>query len=350
MELTDNVNIVEIEPLIAPEALKAELPMSESHTRVVLEGRRSIQRILAGDDARRMAIVGPCSVHDPDAALEFARRLRRLQDQVGERVVLVMRAYFEKPRTSVGWKGMLYDPYLDNSDDMQEGFRRARRLLLAVAELGLPSATELLDPIVPQYLCDLVSWAAIGARTTESQIHRQMASGLSMPIGFKNSTDGTLASAIDGIRAARSPHAFLGITGEGRVAKATTRGNRYGHLVHRGGVAGPNYAAEYVAFTEVLMRKAGLPARILIDCSHDNSRKDPKRQATVFLDVVEQLRAGNRSIVGTMLESFLEEGNQPLCQPPSGLKYGLSITDKCLGWEETEGLIRKLDEALASLF
>jgi 3-deoxy-7-phosphoheptulonate synthase len=250
-----------------------------------------------------------------------------------------MRAYFEKPRTTLGWKGMLYDPYLDNSYNIEEGFRRARDLLLSIAKLGISTATEFLDPIVPQYIADLVSWAAIGARTTESQIHRQMASGLSMPVGFKNSMDGNLTTAVDAIRAASSPHSFMGIDGNGKVIIAETRGNKYGHLVMRGGSGGSNYSSEYVAFAEVLLHKANVPTGILIDCSHANSNKDHKRQREALFDVAEQIREGNRLIAGVMLESFLGEGNQSF-DTSENLEYGISLTDKCIGWEETEELIR----------
>ncbi|MHC4147156.1 MAG: 3-deoxy-7-phosphoheptulonate synthase [Planctomycetota bacterium] len=270
---------------------------------------------LADRDKRRMVIAGPCSLHDRQATLEYAGRLRELQDEIGEKILVIMRAYFEKPRTTLGWKGMLYDPFLDNSYNIEEGFRRARGLLLAIGELGLPTATEFLDPIVPQYMADLVSWAAIGARTAESQIHRQMASGLSMPVGFKNSTDGNLTAAVDAIKAAQSPHSFMGINADGQVVIAETRGNKYGHLVMRGGSQGPNYGSEYVAFAGVLLRKASVSCGILIDCSHANSGKIPERQREVLFDVAEQIKQGNCSIAGVMLESFLAEGNQQPGKP-----------------------------------
>ncbi len=345
MEQTDNLNILQFKPLITPNELKKELPKTEGAARVVAISRQSIQDILANRDKRRIVIAGPCSLHDRKATLEYAGRLRELQDEVSEKILLIMRTYFEKPRTTLGWKGMLYDPFLDNSYNIEEGFRRARGLLLSIGELGLPTATELLDPIVPQYMADLVSWAAIGARTTESQIHRQMASGLSMPVGFKNSTDGNLTAAIDAIKAAQSPHSFMGINADGQVVIAETRGNKYGHLVMRGGSQGPNYGSEYVAFAGVLLHKAGVPCGILIDCSHANSGKAHERQRKVLYDVAEQVKQGNRSIAGVMLESFLSEGNQ---QPgkPENLKYGVSLTDKCIGWNETEELIRYLSDTL----
>ena len=345
MEQTDNLNIRQFKPLITPNELKKELPETEGAARVVASSRQRIQDILSNRDKRRVVIAGPCSLHDRQATLEYAGRLRELQDEIGENMLVIMRTYFEKPRTTLGWKGMLYDPFLDNSYNIEEGFRRARGLLLAIGELGLPTATEFLDPIVPQYMADLVSWAAIGARTAESQIHRQMASGLSMPVGFKNSTDGNLTAAVDAIKAAQSPHSFMGINADGQVVIAETRGNKYGHLVMRGGSQGPNYGSEYVAFAGVLLRKAGVSCGILIDCSHANSGKVHERQREVLFDVAEQIKQGNRSIAGVMLESFLAEGNQ---QPgkPENLEYGVSLTDKCIDWNETQELIRYLSDTL----
>jgi len=322
--------------------LRDELPLPDRVAGMVLGSRAAIQDILMGKDERRILIVGPCSLHDPDAALQYAQRLKALQEDVQDKWLLVMRAYFEKPRTTLGWKGMIYDPHLDHSYDIEAGLRRARGLLLDMAKLGLPTATEFLDPIVPQYLADLVSWAAIGARTTESQIHRQMASGLSMPVGFKNSTDGNLRPAVDAIRAALSAHSFMGISREGQVIIAETRGNAYGHLVLRGGSAGSNYGSEYVAFAEALMQKTGVSTGIIIDCSHANSDKDHTQQARVFHDVVQQMGANTR-IAGLMLESFLEEGRQAF-DSPDKLTYGVSLTDACIGWDETEALIRQVLE------
>ena len=338
MELTDNLNIVRFKPLIAPEKLKTELPETDETAHLVAASRKIVQDILANRDKRRIVIVGPCSLYDHEATLEYANRLKTLQNEVAEKILIIMRAYFEKPRTTLGWKGMLYDPYLDGSYDIEEGFRRARSLLLEIAKMGLPAGTEFLDPIVPQYFAELISWAAIGARTTESQVHRQMASGLSMPIGFKNSTDGNLAPVIDAIKAASSSHSFMGINREGKVVIAETRGNRYGHLVMRGGTGGPNYGSEYVAFAEVLLRKAQISSGVIIDCSHANSRKDHKQQRTAFFDIVEQIKEGNRLIAGVMLESFLKEGSQSAGKPEE-LKYGVSLTDRCIGWDETEELI-----------
>ena len=343
MELTDNLNIKQFKSLITPKKLKDEFPGTDKVAELVADSRNTVQDILVNRDERRMVIVGPCSLHDCKATLEYAQRLRKLQDQVSSKIVIIMRTYLEKPRTTLGWKGMIYDPHLDNSYDIEEGLRKARRLLLSVAKTGLPTATEFLDPIVPQYLADLVSWAAIGARTAESQIHRQMASGLSMPIGFKNSMEGNLTTAIDAIKAASSAHSFTGIDRNGQVVIAETCGNKYGHLVMRGGFGCPNYGSEYVAFADVLLHKAGIATGIVIDCSHANSQKDYKQQRQVFLDVTEQIHQGNRLIAGVMLESFLNEGRQPF-DKPENLKYGISLTDSCIGWEETEELIRYLSE------
>jgi 3-deoxy-7-phosphoheptulonate synthase len=342
MRTTDNLNIRTLKPLPTPKAFKAEIPLSEEAALLVLESRAAVQNILTRRDNRPMVIVGPCSAHDYDAVMDYAERLRTLRDEIGSKILIIMRAYFEKPRTSLGWKGLLYDPLLDESDDIETGLRMSRKILVEITRMGLPTATELLDPIVPQYLCDLVTWAAIGARTAESQIHRQMASGLSMPIGFKNSTDGNLDVAIDSIRSAANPHAFLGITDDGRAAVATTRGNRHGHLVLRGGIGSPNYASEYVAFAEIKLRKAGISNGILIDCSHANSGKNYKRQNHVFHDVCDQIHAGSQMLCGMMLESFIHEGNQPLPHPPTNLQYGVSITDACIGWDETAELLRYL--------
>jgi 3-deoxy-7-phosphoheptulonate synthase len=344
MEQTDNLNILRFKPLVSPDELRSEFPETDEAARLVAGARSNVYNILANKDKRRLVITGPCSLHDREATLDYARRLVELQGEVGDKILIIMRAYFEKPRTTLGWKGMLYDPDLDNSCKIEEGFRRARGLLLEIAELGLPAATEFLDPIVPQYTADLISWAAIGARTTESQIHRQMASGLSMPVGFKNSINGNLSVAIDAIKAAASPHFFMGIDGGGKVVIAETRGNNCGHLVMRGGNRGPNYASEHVAFAQVLLRKAGVPTGIVIDCSHANSYKDHKRQRQALFDIAEQIKEGNRLIAGVMLESFLREGNQPV-ETPDKLEYGISLTDKCIGWEETEELIRHLADA-----
>ena len=343
MELTDNLNIKQFKPLIAPNLLKDKLPATNQVAQLVALSRKAIQNILVNKDERKMVIVGPCSLHDCQATLEYAEKLMQLQQRVKDKILIVMRAYFEKPRTTLGWKGMIYDPHLDNSYDIEGGLLQGRGLLLSIAQMGLPTATEFLDPIVPQYLADIVSWAAIGARTTESQIHRQMASGLSMPVGFKNSTDGNLSSALDAIKAASSAHSFMGIDRNGQTVIAETRGNRFGHLVMRGGTDCPNYGSEYVAFVQVLLRKAGISTGVIIDCSHANSQKDYKKQRGAFLDVAEQIRQGNPLITGVMLESFINEGNQPF-KGPESLAYGVSLTDSCIGWEETEELICYLSE------
>ena len=337
-----DVNIRRIGPLIAPNDLRTRLPMTDKALQTVTEGRESIKRILAGEDSRFLAIVGPCSIHDEGAATEYAERLAELAKEVTEQV----RVYFEKPRTTVGWKGLIHDPALDGSFDMETGLTAARRLLLHLGELGLPAATEFLDPIVPQYIADLVSWAAIGARTTESQTHRQMASGLSMPVGFKNGTDGNSQIAIDAMVSARSPHGFLGIDAEGRTCIVETTGNLAGHLVLRGGTGGSNYDAAFMAEVQQSLRDAELPPQLMVDCSHANSDKDHTRQAIALRDVVQQRIAGNADIVGVMVESHLHPGKQALSGDPSKLRYGVSITDACIGWDETAELLREAHAAL----
>jgi 3-deoxy-7-phosphoheptulonate synthase len=349
MNSTENLNIRQFKSLITPNDLKRELSEAMDVAFVVVKARTRIEQILTNKDRRRIVITGPCSLHDRDASLEYAERLCRLQEAVKDTLLIVMRCYFEKPRSTLGWKGMLYDPYLDDSCDIEAGFRRARSLLLAVGAMELPTATEFLDPIVPQYVSDLISWAAIGARTTESQIHRQMVSGLSMPVGFKNATDGNPTTAIAAIKTASSPHSFMGIDGNGRVVIAETSGNPYGHLVMRGGTHEPNYSEEYIAFSQVLLRKADVPTGVIIDCSHANSHKDPTRQRAVLADVAQQIHNGNRLITGVMLESFLHEGNQEIVTREA-LKYGVSVTDKCIGWEETEELIHSFAETVSHCF
>ena len=345
MELTDNLNIVQFKPLITPEQLKEKFPQTDDSAHLVAQSRRIIQSILTNEDKKRIVITGPCSLHDKDASLDYARRLKNLQGRFAGRLLLVMRAYFEKPRTTLGWKGMLYDPYLDGSDNIEEGFYRAREILIEIGKIGLPCATEFLDPIVPQYIADLISWAAIGARTAESQIHRQMASGLSMPIGFKNATDGNLTAAVDAIKAAASPHSFMGISRDGQVIIAETRGNKFCHLVMRGGTDSPNYAAEYAAFAGVLLKKAGISNGIIIDCSHANSNKDYRLQRNALIDVAGQVKGGTNLICGVMLESFIAAGSQKPAKPDK-LTYGQSLTDGCIGWEETEELINVFANAI----
>lgn len=322
--------------------------MSPAANKTVVEGREAIIRILQKEDHRLLVIVGPCSIHDSAGAIEYAERLVKLRESVGDQLMLVMRTYFEKPRTTLGWKGLVNDPQLDGSYEMSAGLYRAREILLAISEMGIPGATEVLDPIVPQYLDDLVSWSAIGARTTESQTHREMASGLSVPIGFKNSTDGNLQVAIDAMVAARHPHHFLGIDQDGQTAVVAARGNKHGHIILRGGHDRPNYDPVSVTMAEEQMTEAGLSPQIMIDCSHANSGKRPRLQAHVLKSVLQQHFDGNTSIIGVMIESNLKEGCQPLGKDVSHLEYGLSITDPCLGWEDTERLLKFARDELAS--
>ncbi len=342
-----DLNIKRFDPLIAPEDLQRRLPVSAAIAQTIADGRREIQRILTGEDSRLLVIVGPCSIHDEKAALEYAAKLKAVADQVRGSMLIVMRVYFEKPRTSLGWKGFINDPNLDGSFDISSGLFRARKLLLQLAEMGVLAATEFLDPITPQYTADLVSWAAIGARTTESQIHREMASGLSMPVGFKNGTDGNSQIAIDAMKTARAPHAFLGIDRTGRTCIVRTDGNAYGHLILRGGSGGPNYTEASVRDVQGKLAAINLPPRIMVDCSHANSEKDHARQTIAFRDVVEQRRAGNDHIVGIMVESHLNPGRQDLGDDPAGLMYGVSITDACIGWDETDALLTEAAERLA---
>ncbi len=337
---TDNLHIEQFTPLTAPDAIKAELPLSDAAAATVIAGRAVTQAILAGDDPRQLLIAGPCSVHCAKDALEYARRLKALADEVADVFCVVMRVYFEKPRTTIGWKGLLYDPDLNNSYDIEKGIRLARRILLDINEMGLPAGTEILEPVVPQYITDLITWGAIGARTTESQTHRQMASGLSMPIGFKNSTDGTLRAALDAIKTALSAHAFIGVTGDGRVAIFRTSGNAFGHLILRGGANGPNYASEHIAFSRELLRKSGIQPSLIVDCSHGNSNKEHRRQMDVLRDVVRQVCTGETVIKGVMLESYLEGGRQEIPENLAAIKPGVSITDACLSWADTTASVR----------
>ena len=347
MQPTQFINIVSTVPLVAPKVLKTELSITPTTTQTVLANREAIQSILAGEDRRVLVVVGPCSIHDPKAGFEYAQRLKKLADKVSDQMLLVMRVYFEKPRTTVGWKGLINDPYLNDSFDIQAGLRLARKLLLDIGDLGLPAATELLEPITPQYIADLLTLASIGARTTESPTHRQMASGLSMPVGYKNGTDGGLQVAIDAMIAGQTAHAFLGIDGDGHTCVVNTRGNPWGHLILRGGRGGPNYSPEHLQAASETLSAAKLSPRILVDCSHANSNKDYRNQSTVWRDVVAQRVAGNQNIIGLMLESNLFPGNQKLTADPSLLHYGVSITDGCIAWEETETLILEASEQLA---
>jgi 3-deoxy-7-phosphoheptulonate synthase len=325
---------VETTALRSPDDVTRELPLSDHAADVVFRARQEIQALLEGRDPRKLVIVGPCSIHDPKAALEYAVRLLELRERVSDALVVVMRVYFEKPRTTVGWKGLINDPHLDGSNDIPAGIRAARGLLREIAELGLPAATEMLDPIIPQYIADLVSWSAIGARTTESQTHREMASGLSMPVGFKNGTDGSLGVAINAMIAASRAHSFLGVDGAGRVGVVRTAGNPHCHIVLRGGAAGPNYNALEVGKAIAALEKARVNSRVMIDASHDNSGKDPQRQPAVLSDVGAQIRSGEQRILGVMLESHLHAGRQELVDKTT-LTYGQSITDGCIGFDAT---------------
>ncbi len=341
-----NVNVESQDLLPTPRQIKAELPMTDAVRRTVLEGRDALCRIIDRKDKRKFVVVGPCSVHDVDAALDYAGRLKKLSDAIADQLFVVMRVYFEKPRTTVGWKGLINDPHLDDSFDIETGIRLARRLLLDLAEMGLPTATEALDPIMPQYLSDLVTWTAIGARTTESQTHREMASGLSMPVGFKNGTDGTLAVAVNALESVISPHHFLGINQDGQSAVFRTKGNRYGHVVLRGGGGRPNYDAVSIAICEKKLAQTGLPVNLVIDCSHGNSNKDPELQPLVADNCINQILEGNQSIIGLMLESNIGWGNQKIPEDLSKLEYGVSVTDACIDWPATATALTKARDKL----
>ena len=339
--------IERLEALVSPRQLLEELPLTDEHADAVLSGRARTHAVLDRDDDRLLVVVGPCSVHDPAATLDYAHRLAERAGGWRQDLQVTMRVYFEKPRTTTGWKGLINDPHLDGSGDVNAGLRKARRVLLDVLALGLPVGCEFLDPITPQYISDAVSWGAIGARTTESQTHRQLGSGLSMPVGFKNRTDGDVQVAVDAVRAAAVPHAFAGIAVDGTPAILSTRGNRDCHIILRGGRRAPNYDAESFARAMALLRRAGLPERAMIDCSHDNSGKDPERQPAVAAAVASQIAEGNRSIVGVMLESFLLAGRQEFDPAqPGPLRYGQSITDGCLDWESTVEVLDGLAAAV----
>jgi 3-deoxy-7-phosphoheptulonate synthase len=340
----DDVRIAAVRALVSPAVILEDLPVTAEVEAVVERSRRDIGAVLEGHDDRLVAVVGPCSIHDHDAAIAYARRLKPLADELAGELIVVMRVYFEKPRTTVGWKGYINDPRLDGSFRINEGLRRARELLLEITAMGLPAGTEFLDLLSPQYLADLIAWGAIGARTTESQSHRQLASGLSCPVGFKNGTDGSVQVASDAVLAAASPHAFMGMTKMGVAAIFETRGNPHGHVILRGGKA-PNYDAAHVEAACAVLRKAGRREQIMIDCSHANAAKQHKRQLDVGADVAAQLRAGERRIMGVMVESHLHEGRQDLV-PGQPLRAGVSITDACLGWHDTEPLLRQLAGAV----
>ncbi|MDS4042600.1 MAG: 3-deoxy-7-phosphoheptulonate synthase [Candidatus Competibacter sp.] len=335
-----NVNVAALEVLPTPEEIKQCLPLSEAAADTVFQGRETVQRILDRQDPRLFVVVGPCSIHDVEAARDYALRLKTLADEVQDTLFVIMRVYFEKPRTTVGWKGLINDPRMDDTFRIDEGLEIARRLLLDLAEMGLPAGTEALDPIIPQYISDLIAWTAIGARTTESQTHREIASGLSMPVGFKNGTNGSLEVAINALQSAARPHSFLGINPFGQSAVIRTLGNRYGHVVLRGGDR-PNYDSVSIALCEKALREKKLPVNIVVDCSHANSFKDPAMQPLVMRDCVHQVVEGNQSIVGLMVESNIGWGNQSIPADRSQLKYGVSITDACVDWPTTEKMLRE---------
>ena len=349
MVRTSNLKIKSITPIIAPADLRQVFPQSEEGAEFVNASRTHIKNILRGKDPRLMVVVGPCSIHDPASTLDYAGRLAKLANELSNQLFIVMRVYFEKPRTTIGWKGLINDPHLDGSQDIGTGLQIARKLLLEITEMGMPAATEFLDPIVPQYIADLVTWAAIGARTTESQTHREMASGLSMPVGLKNSTDGSLQVAIDAMNATSHPHSFLGINEEGLTSIVRTNGNPHAHVVLRGGRAMTNYDAASIKAAEEKLEREKLPRVLMVDCSHANSSKQFARQEDVWHSVIEQRVQGSKSLIGLMVESHLHEGNQPITQGSAQLKYGVSITDSCIGWETTERMLRWGHEALKGL-
>jgi 3-deoxy-7-phosphoheptulonate synthase len=345
----ENVRIGAFDLMPSPEEIHARVPLSEKASDTVFASRETIKAILDRKDPRIFIVVGPCSIHDPVAGYDYARRLKKLADEVSDTLYLVMRVYFEKPRTSTGWKGFINDPYMDDSFHIEQGMEKAREFLLQVTELGLPTGTEALDPIAPQYLGDLISWTAIGARTSESQTHREMSSGLSTPVGFKNATDGDIVPAINAIKSAASQHSFLGINMQGRSAIVRTQGNPYGHVVLRGGDGRSNFDTVSVCMVERALAKAKIAPNIVIDCSHANSLKDPALQPLVMSDCVHQIREGNQSIVGLMIESNIEGGNQPIPEDLSKLKYGCSVTDACVDWPTTETMIRKARDVLKDI-
>lgn len=344
-----NVNVDSQDVLITPEQLKLALPMSKLIHDTLAASRKVIEDILDRKDHRVFVVVGPCSIHDPVAAIDYARRLKELADELSDTLYIVMRVYFEKPRTTVGWKGLVNDPHMDDSFKIEEGLHIARKLLLDILELGLPTSTEALDPISPQYLQDLISWTAIGARTTESQTHREMASGLSSAVGFKNGTDGGLTVATNALNSVANPHRFLGINRRGQVSVFTTRGNPYGHIVLRGGSAGPNFDSVHIRLCEDALEKAKVAQNIMVDCSHANSNKEPELQPLVVENVANQILEGNTSIIGLMVESNLQAGNQAIPDNLDDLKYGVSVTDGCIDWETTEGCLRTMRDKLKDI-
>jgi len=345
---TQNLHVREVAKLLTPRALKLEFPATEASNLTVTVSRERIIRILRKQDPRLLVVIGPCSIHDVSGALEYGKKLSALRRELGDQMEIVMRVYFEKPRTTIGWKGLINDPHLDGSYDINAGLRMARKLLLELTSLGMPTATEFLDPIIPQYIDDLLTWAAIGARTTESQTHRELASGLSMPVGFKNGTDGSLQIALDAMVSARSAHSFLGIDQDGVTSIIRTTGNPAGHVVLRGGRLRPNYDEASLIEAESKLIQSGLPAVLMVDCSHANSGKQHGRQEEVWQSVIEQRLAGSRALIGLMVESYLSEGNQPFPAKGAALKPGVSITDACIGWEQTERMLRWAHERLSA--
>lgn len=346
MNQVENLNVESQELLITPHQLKAEMPVSDASRETIIESRKVIQNILDHKDHRIFVVIGPCSIHDTKAAIEYAEKLKALSEKVGDTLYIVMRVYFEKPRTTVGWKGLINDPYINDSFRIQDGLHIGRKLLLDVTEMGLPTSTEALDPISPQYMQDLISWSAIGARTTESQTHREMASGLSSSVGFKNGTDGGLDVATNALKSVSNPHRFLGINNEGQVAIIRTKGNPYAHIVLRGGSKGPNYDSVHIKMCEQALEKAGLPQNIMVDCSHANSNKDHNLQPLVLENIANQIIEGNKSICGVMVESNLGPGNQKITENLDDLEYGVSITDACIDWETTEKSLLEVRDML----
>jgi 3-deoxy-7-phosphoheptulonate synthase len=348
MERTSDLRIQSSETLTTPRELLAELPASEASNKTVVEGRRTIEAILRGEDSRLLAIVGPCSIHDPKIGLEYAEKLVALAEEVKDSIYIVMRVYFEKPRTKLGWRGLILDPQLNGSNDIQGGLRTARKLLLDITAMGMPAGSEMLDPIVPQYIDDLLSWGAIGARTTESQTHREMSSGLSMPIGFKNGTDGSVDTAVNAMTSSKHSHSFIGIDLDGKTCVLRTSGNDMGHLILRGGKDGPNYYRDHIEKAGQALRNAGLIDKVMVDCSHANSGKNHQRQHIVLEDIIRQRLSGVDEVMGFMLESNHFPGNQAIPEDISQLKYGVSVTDACIGWEETVELITEAKRMLQS--
>lgn len=339
----ENIRISQFTELISPNQIREELPLSERANETIGKGRYEFRNIINNEDDRLVVIVGPCSIHDEKSAIEYAEKLSELKKELDDKLMIIMRVYFEKPRTTVGWKGLINDPHLDESHDMEEGLRMARKILIKINEMGLYTATEVLDPVVAAYTAELVSWIAVGARTTESQTHRQMTSGLSAPIGFKNGSSGNLDIAINAMQSAKSPHHFLGINDDGKVCIIKTIGNQHSHLILRGGREGPNYNKDFINQAEEKLNAASLEPKIMVDCSHQNSGKDHTKQKEVLKNIIEQKQNGNQSIFGIMLESHLKEGNQKM---KGDLEYGVSITDACIGWEETEELMRELHQSV----